>query len=94
MDDMTMDWMYCEDCKAIFIKDDAGVRVERDVHYWLDDKPVEEWAEWFCPECGSGNIEEADYCEICGEVIIPEDSPDGLCEECRKREEGKDGSTG
>lgn len=88
------EWLYCQDCKSIFMKEDVGCRVERDVHYWLDDQPVEEWVEWFCPECGSGNIEEADYCEVCGEVIIPEDSPDGLCEECRKREGGKDGSTG
>lgn len=78
------EWLYCQDCKSIFMKEDVGCRVERDVHYWLDDKPVERWCEYHCPECGSVDIQEAVYCDWCGDALRPEDLKDGLCELCRR----------
>lgn len=85
---MLADWYFCDDCKAIFMSEDVHVIVHRDVHYWLDDQPVETSYEYLCPECGSPCISEAAYCEECGEVCLPEDLDENwLCAECRKKYE-------
>lgn len=81
-----MEWYYCECCGAVFAKEDIRVNSGCDVHWWLDDKPKEYWAEWLCPECGSACIEECEYCEYCGDPFKPGELVDGVCEECRKKE--------
>ncbi len=81
---MTGDWNYCESCGSIFTHDEIRIVTHRTVHYWLDDKPTDFEYEWLCPECGSACIEEAEYCEICGEPLRPSDLVDGLCEICRE----------
>ena len=74
--------MYiCNDCHAAF--DEPGYRVERECHAWLDDKPVREECYPICPECGSENFEEADYCEYCGDVVRKTELIGGcVCEKC------------
>ena len=79
-----MNWMCCENCGELFEEHDARVEVTKNIHYWLDDKPVEEWCDYLCPECGSADIHDAPYCDNCGDAVRPEDLIDGLCEMCRK----------
>lgn len=79
-----MDWFYCADCGAVFPESQVHVEQIENRHYWLDDKPVERWCEYYCPECGSVDIQEAVYCDWCGDALRPEDLKDGLCELCRR----------
>ena len=54
--------MYiCNECGAVF----EAPAVEREVHYWLDGQPAEEFA--VCPDCGGTAISEAFECDGCGE---------------------------
>ena len=81
-------WFYCEDCRALFPEEDVNVSVIYDHHWWLDDCPTETFYLRKCPECGSENVEEAAFCDECGEVCLPEDLDENwLCAECRKKYE-------
>ena len=54
--------MYiCNECGAVF--DEPAV--EREVHFWIDGSPVEEFSA--CPECGDTDFTEAFECDGCGE---------------------------
>lgn len=68
--------MYkCNRCGYLFEEPIRRVERHREVDY-MD-------AEWFyqCPNCGSGNYDEAGMCEKCGEYH----SNDGpLCDDCRE----------
>ena len=35
-----------------------------------------------CPHCGSPEIEEAAYCNICGKPMCDDDMTDGVCDDC------------
>lgn len=85
-----MDWLYCNDCHAVFMAEDASIRREEERHYWLDDSPVEVLYMRCCPECGSSDIDEAAYCDECGCAFAPDGLDDNfLCEECREKYEGE-----
>ena len=80
--------MYCcEKCDEVFSADDVVCKRTDEVLYWLDDRPVASFYEWFCPYCGSDEIVEAEYCEECGEAFPPRELEDGLCETCRVKGE-------
>lgn len=81
-----MNWYYCQDCGAVFSEEDLLVETVENRHWWLDDCPVERWTEYSCPECGSSDVEEAEYCDYCGDAFRPEDLTDGVCAKCRKAE--------
>ena len=83
-------WYYCESCGSLFMSEDVRIIREEEYHPGLDGIQTEYMCYYACPECGSTCLEEADYCEICGEPMVPDSSWDGLCEACR-REEEKDG---
>lgn len=85
-----MDWFYCEECGAKFTEDDVMIVREEERHSWLDDCPVEIRHEWLCPDCGSGCIQECDYCDWCGDPFRPGELIDGICERCRKELELED----
>lgn len=79
-----MDWYYCQDCGAVFPEHEIRTEQIENRHWWLDDCPVERLTECHCPECGSSDIEEAAYCDYCGDPFRPEDLVDGLCASCRE----------
>lgn len=82
-----MDYFYCNDCHEIFSEEEAIYSTVENVHWWLDDKPVERWTERLCPYCRSDDLEECEYCDYCGEPFPPGALPaDGMCAECRKNE--------
>ena len=78
-----MEFYCCEDCGEIFLKEDIIVVCEEEPQPWVDGCPVEKIYEWHCPECGSSDINECEYCEECGEPFRPQDLVDGVCESCR-----------
>lgn len=39
------------------------------------------WDE-YCPNCGSEDIEEAERCEVCGELFVDDDMIGHVCREC------------
>ncbi len=82
-----MEFYYCEDYGAIFMKEDITVVCEEEPQPWVDGCPVEKIYEWHCPECGSSDVNECEYCEDCGEPFAPGDLVDGVCVNCRDAEE-------
>ena len=78
-----MYWYYCKDCGAVFSAEELVVEDVENRHWWLDDCPVERWTEYSCPECGSSDVEEAEYCDYCGDAFAPSDLIDGMCARCR-----------
>ena len=66
---------YCNNCNEIFEESAAHSRpaVEE------DSLPPWEWVA-VCPYCGSEDLDEASFCERCGEPIPPGES---LCDCCR-----------
>ena len=79
-------YWYCHRCKEIIPRDELRIVREEERHYWLDDSPVEVSYNVFCPYCGSEEIDETDYCDVCGSPCIPDDLEDGICKECREKE--------
>ena len=57
---------------------------ESEPHYELDGCPIEHLYLPVCPECASGDLEEAPVCDSCLCECHPDDLIDGLCPECRK----------
>ena len=80
----------CQDCNEIIPRDELQVIRHEEWHYWLDGYLAEMFYEIRCPYCGSELIDEAEYCDGCGEPCSPRDLVDGLCAVCRKEaEEGE-----
>ena len=70
----------------LFPEDDVHVERVNNVHWWLDDRPVESWVELSCPYCGSQDFVEPSVCEECGEAFPPRElNAEGVCKECRKK---------
>lgn len=67
---------YCHDCGEFFDKEDIRIKCISQGDY---SEPSE--YEWYCPHCGSEDIEEAEECEFCGEPVKP-DSRIHFCEDC------------
>lgn len=80
-------WWYCKDCGSVFMYEDIRFEKVENRHWWLDDCPVETWCDRLCPECGSMDIDECEYCEYCGDPFKPGELIDYICERCRKEEE-------
>ena len=71
----------CNSCGAEF--EDPFFKYEPEIHYWLDDKPVEDRWYAICPECGSEDIDVIEYCEYCEEFHRKEEMvSDGICKKC------------
>ena len=79
------DYWYCKKCKEIASVQDLKFIRDEEPHYWLDDSPTEVSYTAYCPYCGSDQIDEACYCDICGEPFAPDDLEDGMCEDCREK---------
>ena len=62
---------YCDFCEDIFSEEDAKIIREPDGY---GEREV-----YACPVCHGTEIEEADYCEICGRPIRPGQT---YCEKC------------
>ena len=77
----------CQDCNEIIPRDELKTIRHVERHYWLDDCPAEMFYEFRCPYCGSELIDEAVYCDGCGEPCNPKDLTDGLCAVCREEAE-------
>ena len=80
-------YWVCQECHEVIPRDDLRIVREENRHWWLDDCPVEVSYSVYCPYCGSEWVEEAEYCEGCGEPCDPKDLEYGLCEVCRKEKE-------
>lgn len=78
-----MGWYYCKDCGKVMRESEIHVETGEDIHWWLDDCPAERWTEWYCPDCGGEDLEEAVFCDYCGDPFRPEDLTDGVCARCR-----------
>ena len=83
---MVVFWV-CQDCNEIIPRDELKTIRHVERHYWLDDCPAEMFYEFRCPYCGSELIDEAVYCDGCGEPCNPKDLTDGLCAVCREEAE-------
>ena len=71
-----MAW-YCDRCGRFFTAHEADYRLAE-----LEDG---RWAGWRivkCPSCGSEEIFESDYCEMCGKPVM---SGKALCQDCEER---------
>ena len=75
-------YWYCQDCNEIIPRDDLQIIRHEEWHYELDGYPAEMFYEIRCPYCGSELIDEAVYCDGCGEPCSPKDLTDGLCTVC------------
>lgn len=83
-----MSYLYCEKCRELFSEDNIHWVVEEEVHWWLDDRPTEQFFFRLCPNCGSEDIEDAPTCKDCGDWFLPEDlDDDGLCIRCKSERE-------
>ena len=79
-------YWHCLECNEIIPRDELRIVREEERHYWLDDCPVEVNYICFCPYCGSEELEEAEYCEGCGDPYGPDElDADGLCVTCRAK---------
>ena len=69
---MSSDKIYyiCERCGESFSLE-QGDRKFFDDQYWT-----------VCPNCGSANIEEAEACKRCGNIVYPWHIRSGVCPEC------------
>ena len=65
---------YCNDCNNMFEESEADSRPTR-----LEDSRPKGGFVMLCPYCGSDDLEEASYCERCGEPIPPDEH---LCDVC------------
>lgn len=83
---MRADYLACDECHAVFHENEARYETVENVHWWLDDKPVERWTVVYCPFCGCEGPVDVSYCDNCGEPFHPDDLNDGLCKECEKIE--------
>ena len=67
-----MTYYYCEYCEEIFADEDAKER-------WDGDEYGQRLIH-ACPNCGSTDLTEADYCRICGKPVEPGSVE--VCDEC------------
>jgi NAD-dependent SIR2 family protein deacetylase len=65
-------YFYCEDCDELFSEEAAGTKSVYDGYGELD--------YYACPNCGSTELCDADYCEICGEPMAPTSAD--VCNDC------------
>lgn len=71
--------MYkCRHCGEVFNEEDVNVSVT--FHPWRYREAEESFEE--CPNCGSGDFEEAEQCEECGEWFLPDELYGDRCEFC------------
>ena len=82
------DYWYCRDCDS-FISDEDATIIVPEIHYELEGRTVELLCQKVCPECGNCDLEEAEYCEECGELLVPGAQDDWLCDSCRNRQQKK-----
>lgn len=61
----------CDRCGRGFTLEEAGTIYEDGRRYTA------------CPSCGSEDLEEAEVCEHCGEIVYPWKRWGGICTECR-----------
>ena len=80
-------YWFCQDCGEVIPRDELKLIRHEEWHYWLDGSPAEAFYEIRCPYCGSELIDEAEYCDGCGEPCNPSDLEDGLCAICREEKE-------
>lgn len=76
---------YCEDCGEVFDEDEIELRVNGEwLEYW-GSRVYREVNTSLCPHCGSESIQEASYCDKCGEAYPPENlDENNLCEDCKE----------
>ena len=84
---MLIHYWYCQNCHEVIPRDELKIHHTVVWHTELDNCPMENVYEARCPYCGSEFLDEAEYCEGCGEPCDPKDLEDGLCEICRKEKE-------
>ena len=86
-----MAYYYCKDCGELFPEYDIERKTETEVHWWLDDKPVQTLYYEYCPYCHSDDIAECPTCDECGEYYTPDElDENGLCAECREEADNQD----
>lgn len=86
---MSSKFYICNHCGNEMDDYEALVLVP-EVHNELDEKPIEWIGQLQCIYCGSDDLEEAEYCEECGE-LFPLDQLDinWLCPTCAREEAKK-----
>lgn len=82
---MISPYYFCLDCDSV-MDDTESLCFHPEAHSELDGNPVEWVGERRCIYCNSDNLEEAEYCDECGELfprsMLDENS---LCENCRQK---------
>lgn len=69
----------CNCCGNIFEEGEEGTRREYIGSFW----GAPAYKEYdVCPSCRSDDFDEAENCEICGEVVASDDCYDGVCPNC------------
>lgn len=79
-----MTYYHCPECDGLMDEFEATCLVP-EIHTELDGSPTEMLSMLRCIYCGYDELEEARFCEGCGE-LFPESALDenDLCEECRE----------
>lgn len=79
-----MDYFYCNECGGVMDAVEA-LCFRREIHNELDERPTEWIGERRCLYCGSYDLEEAVYCDDCGELFPDTLLNDGFCPDCYER---------
>ena len=75
----------CCECGHVFEGDEVAVWTESRGEFW-GFPAYEEMTG--CPRC-KGDYDEAVKCEVCEGYFLSEELEDGICEDCREKEDGK-----
>lgn len=85
-------YYICKHCDGYMEAREASVFVP-EIHYELDEKPTEWLHELRCIYCNApeDELEEAEFCDYCGDIFQLEELEDGLCPACQKKLEKEKG---
>lgn len=79
-----MGYYYCHNC-GDYMDETEALCLISEIHYELDNKPVELIAVNQCIYCSSDDLVEAGFCCECGDVVAASSIEDGVCRQCRKK---------
>lgn len=74
-------FVYCTDCGE-YMDHCESLCYSQEIHYELENHPVEWLPETRCIYCGSENLEETFWCERCDNLFPISERKEGMCPVC------------